>query len=158
MSKFLSYLTSLALIGAIYSTSIIESGTYSTLVLTVVWVLILLGVLAAAIFGIALFMMSAVKYEMPEEIVAKWKVVDKPNLWISIPLMLGWLSALTYVEWTVTAVVYLLETIILLTVSYLMYAKLDELTNPDADDMIKYVKDPVVREELYKAREEKRKS
>ncbi len=146
------------MIGAIYSTSIIESGTYSTLVLTVVWVLILLGVLAAAIFGIALFMMSAVKYEMPEEIVAKWKVVDKPNLWISIPLMLGWLSALTYVEWTVTAVVYLLETIILLTVSYLMYAKLDELTNPDADDMIKYVKDPVVREELYKAREEKRKS
>lgn len=162
LSKILSYLTSLALIGAVYSTSFIESSTYAALILTVVWVAIVLGALIATIFGIALFTLDVMKDEMPEEVVKKWNHVEKPNWWISIPLMFGWLSALVYVEWTVTAVVYLLQSIALYVVSYLMHTALKGILENDPEndegeaDLIQYVKDPVVREGLYKAREEKR--
>lgn len=45
-----SYLRSLALIGAVYSTSIVENATYETLVFVVVWALILLGGVIGAVF------------------------------------------------------------------------------------------------------------
>ncbi len=161
MSKILHYLTSLALIGAICSTSVIENGTYGTLIFVVVWVLILLGALTATVFGVVLFTMGVIKDKFPKEVVERWKNIDKPNWWISIPLMFGWLAALVYVEWTVTAVAYLLESVVLLVLSHLMYSAAtssskDEDDEDDEDDMIQYVKDPVVREGLYKAREEKR--
>ena len=157
MSKILHYLTSLALIGAICSTSVIENGTYETLIFVVVWVLILLGALTATVFGVVLFTID----KFPEEVVEKWKNIDKPNWWISIPLVFGWLAALVYVEWTVTAVAYLFESVVLLTLSHLMYSAAssyskDEDDEDDEDDLIQYVKDPVVRKGLYKTREEKR--
>lgn len=97
--------------------------------------------------------------DVPSEVVEKWKSIDKPSWWISLPLVLGWLWALSVVGWTVTAVAYLLETSLLLTVSYLMYAKFKHFADKDEDDdLIQYVKDPAVREGLYKAREEKRNS
>ncbi len=164
MSKILSYLTSLALIGAIFSTSFIENSTYAALVLTVVWVLIILGAFTATVFVIALFTLDIMK----DETVKKWKHdVKKPNWWVSFPLMFLWLVALIYVEWTVTAVAYLLQAVALLLVSYVMHTALkgsseddeddEDKDDEDKDDLIQYVKDPVIRESLYKAREEKTK-
>ncbi len=154
MSKILSYLTSLALIGAVYSTSVVENTTYETLVLVVVWALIFLGGTMGAVFTVVLVLLTYNLKEIPPEIAEKWNHIDKPNWWLSLPLLIGWLWALSVAGWTVTAVAYLLETSLLLTVSYLMYVKLRQYVE-DKEDPIQFVKDPAVRKTLHKAIKER---
>jgi len=158
MSKVLSYLTSLALIGAVYSTSVVENTTYAALVFVVVWALILMGGICGILFTVILAMVNITVKKIPSGVAEKWTSIDKPKWWLSLPLMLGWLWALSVAGWTVTAVAYLLETTLLLTTSYLMFVRFKQFAGVNEDDLIQHIKDPAVREELCKAREEKRNS
>lgn len=118
-SKIISYAISLGLAAAIaFATG--YNGTLDALLLTVVWIGIVLGVISWVVMGAVGFGVAFADAKLDQADVDKWKAMDKPKWWISIPISIIWLAALGSAEWTVTAVFYLINTIILWTVVYLM--------------------------------------
>lgn len=120
MKKVISYLTSLGLAAAVaFGTGYHE--TLDALIFTVVWILIVVGVLSSVMIFIGLIAMSLIKDKVDDETIEKWHKLDKPKWWVSVPISTIWLVAFISVEWTATAVVYLIQTIALWVSIMLMH-------------------------------------
>jgi len=149
MNKISSYLTSLGIAGAVaFGTGF--NGTLDWLIFVVVWIFILLGIFGALALGFAWGLFAFLPNQIDAaESSTKFKET-KPNPWKSIPLSVIWLAAFVHVEWTVTAVVYLISTIAL-WISFLgIRSHIDKfLGAAKEENMIKHVKDPAVRQRLY---------
>ncbi|TFH00223.1 MAG: hypothetical protein E4H14_19910 [Candidatus Thorarchaeota archaeon] len=109
MKKVISSLISLGIAAAVaFGTG--YSGTLDALILTVVWILIAIGSLSTVMILFGLIIISVSTDKIDNATLVKWQKMEKPNLWVSIPMSLLWLTAFIYVNWTVTAVAYLVQT------------------------------------------------
>ena len=155
-SKILSYILSLVIAAVV----VFGSGyneTIDALLLATVWLFIVIGGVTAAIVagGIVCIGWLEGEGEISQNLMDNWKAIKKPNWWISIPLSVAWLAALIYVEWTVTAVAYFLETLILYTVSVIMFDTIHKLTSDDDDDPINSIVNPSVKQAVLDSRKDK---
>ena len=154
-SKILSYILSTAIAAAVAFGSGYNE-TIDALLLATVWLFIVIGGITASIVagGILAIGWLEGEGEISQSLADNWKAIKKPNWWISIPLSVAWLSALVYVEWTVTAVAYFIETLILYTVSVIMFDTIHKLTGDD-DDPVNSILNPSVKQAVLDSRKDK---
>ena len=155
--KILTYTVSLAMaIAVAFGTG--YNSTIDALLLTIVWLLIVFGGVIVIAASIGVVMCQYLKDEyIPINIIENWKVLESPNWWISLPLSAIWLSALIYVEWTVTAVAYFIETMLLCLVSTAMFKSIREIVveKLGEDDPINSIKNLEVKQAVLDSRKDK---
>ena len=154
-SKILSYILSMAIAAAVaFGTGYNE--TIDALLLATVWLFIVIGGITASIVAGGIIVIGWLEGEgdLSQGVIDQWKAIKKPNWWISIPASITWLAALVYVEWTVTAVAYFLETLILYSVSVIMFDTIHKLTDDD-DDPANSILNPSVKQAVLDSRKDK---
>ena len=151
-SKILSYILSLSIAAAV-AFGYGYNDTIDVLLLVIVWLFIVIGAVTAAIVAGGIVVIGWTEEYIPKEVLARWKEIEQPNWWISIPASVVWLAALVYVEATITAAAYLIETLVLWFVSVLMFNTIKKLTNPD--DPINSIVNPSVKQAVLDSRKDK---
>ncbi len=144
-----SYVISLVL-AAIVAFGVGNNEIVDTLILVGVWIRISLGSLAAILMGFGIGVLAVTGAKSDNETVRKWEDLDKPKWFIAVPVAFIWLAALVYVGWHVTAVVYLLQTLITWGMTYLLFQSIE--TFMEKSDPLKFIKNPEVKEAIKKSR------
>lgn len=143
-SKIISYLISIGIAATIaFGTGYNE--TVDALLLTVVWILIALGLFSWLVMGAVGIGITFAGAKLDQKDVDKWKAMDKPKWYISIPISVIWLTALASANWPVTAVFYLINTIVLWSVVYMMRSAVENyVAKPDiVEKLRKEVRDMI---------------
>jgi len=142
-----SYAISIAL-ASIVAFGVGHNEIVDTLILVGVWLLIGLGSLASILMGFGIGVLAVV--EDNDEVVQKWKDIDLPNWFVTIPLALIWLTALVHVGWHATAVVYFIQMLITWFVTYLLFQAIE--TFMMKNDPLNFVKNSEVKDAILKSR------
>lgn len=152
-SKILSYLFSLGIAASIaFATGINE--TVDALILAAVWILIVLGAFTWIIMGLVLIGIAFAGADLDQKTIDSWKKMDKPKWWISIPLSIIWLTALGFAGWTVTAVFYFVNTLIMWLVVIGVRSSLETI---DPSDSLDFIQNDELRDEITNSLHSKKK-
>jgi len=151
IQKLKSYTISIAL-AAIVAFGVGHNEIVDTLILVGVWILIGLGSLAAILMGFGIGVLAVAENTNDENVIQKWKDLDSPNWFVTIPLTSIWLTALVHVGWHVTAVVYFIQMLITWSVTYLLFQAIEEFMKKGKKDPLAFIKNPEVKDAILKSR------
>lgn len=161
LNYFLMRLLSVMIAGAVISTAFVDNSTYETLVLVFVWFLIVIGFIATAIYVIATILLTVIGYDDKIINANDWDKTAPINFYIAIPLAILWLGAFVYVEWTATAVTYLIQVTLMYLSGFLFQSRIKAIKNDvsfngkertNDDDLTDHIKDPTVKKLVKNAR------
>ena len=101
-------------------------------------------------FGLGVLWVVSERELVDEDVIQKWKDIEPPVWYISIPLAIIYLAALVYVGWYFTSIVYFIGTLINWLLTYLLFSSIKELKQKA--DPLAFIKNPEVKEAILKSR------